>query len=439
MDKLKVDIEKNGKDMYELVRELYPICRSITGDGVRESLKIIGKHIPLKVFEVPSGKKVFDWIVPKEWNIKDAYIKNSKGEKIVDFKKCNLHVLNYSVPINKKVSLEELKEHVFTLPEHPDWIPYVTSYYKENWGFCMSHKQFESLEEDEYEVVIDSSFKEGSLTYGEMFIEGESKEEILVSCYVCHPSMCNDNLSGVALSTFLAKFLLSEKNLKYSYRFLFIPETIGAIAWLSLNEKKVEKIKGGIVATCVGDSGNLTYKMSRKGNSLIDKVMEKVLKDSGEDYSILDFVPTGSDERQFCSPGFDLPVGSLIRTLYGIFPEYHTSADNLDFVQAKYLADSFEKCMKGIFILENDAKYMNLNPKCEPQLGRRGLYRQTGGLKWINTDETAIIWVLNFSDGKNSLLDIAIRSGIEFEKIKGAADALVLKGLLETVEDDNRV
>jgi len=419
--------------MYDLMKKLYPICRSITGNGVRETLKILKKHIPIKIHEVPTGTKVFDWTVPKEWNVKDAYVKDSKGEKIISFKKSNLHVLNYSVAVHRKIPLEELKKHLFTLPDYPDWIPYLTSYYKENWGFCLTHKQYEKLEEDVYEVVIDSTLKDGHLTFGELYIKGSSEDEVLFSCYICHPSLCNDNLSGTVLLTFLAKELL-DTDLKYSYRFLFIPETIGAITWLSLNDNKVSKIKHGLVTTCVGDAGKSTYKKSRDGSAVIDRVVEKVLVDSGKPYEIIDFFPSGSDERQFCSPGFNLPIGSLMRTPYGRFPEYHTSADNLDFVGSEYLADSFEKYVRVIFILENNITYLNLNPKCEPQLGRRGLYKMIGGQKLGSINELAMLWVLNLSDDTNSLLDISIRAGMSFEQIKESADALLTKGLLKEVK-----
>jgi len=423
--------------MYNLMKELYPICRSITGDGTRETLKIIKEHIPIKIHEIPTGTKVFDWTIPKEWNIKDAYIKNSKGKKIVDFEKSNLYVLNYSVPVHLEMSLEEVKKHIFTLPDYPDWIPYLTSYYKENWGFCMSHRQYEKLENDVYEVVIDSTLEDGHLTYGELYLKGENEEEVLLTCYICHPSLCNDNLSGIVLLTFLAKHLKDIK-LKYSYRFLFIPETIGAITWLSLNEDKVSKIRHGLVATCVGDPGKSTYKKSKIGNAVIDKVVEKALIDSGAPYGIIDFFPSGSDERQFCSPGFNLPVGSLMRTPYGHFPEYHTSADNLDFVCPEYLADSYKKYANVVSILESNVTYLNLNPKCEPQLGRRGLYGMIGGQKIGCVNELAIFWVLNLSDGTNSLLDISIRSEMSFMGIKNAADVLVKKRLLKEITRDCR-
>jgi len=423
-----------GKDMHKLIKKLFPICRSITGNGVRETLTIIQEYVPIKIIEVSSGTKVFDWTVPKEWNIKDAYVKNSKGEKIIDFKESNLHVLNYSIPVNKKMPLEELKTNLYTLPDYPDWIPYLTSYYKDNWGFCLTHKQYEKLEEDTFEVVIDSTLEEGKLTFGELYLKGKIDDEVLISCYICHPSLCNDNLSGTVLLTFLSKLLL-DHDLKYSYRFLFIPETIGAITWLSLNEDKIQNIKHGLVATCVGDPGILTYKKTRDGDTIIDKVVQKVMVDSGDKYNIVDFFPSGSDERQFSSPGFNLPMGSLMRTMYGCFPEYHTSADNLDFVKPAYLADSLEKYLKIIFILENNTTYLNLNLKCEPQLGKRGLYRMIGSQKTGGLNETAILWVLNQSDGTKSLLDIAIRSNLTFQQVKDAADALYTNGLLKIIDD----
>lgn len=425
-----LDIKEFGKATYQLISELYPICRSITGNGVRQTLNIIRKHIPLTVHEVPSGTRAFDWTVPKEWNIKNAYVKNSKGEKIIDFNKSNLHVLNYSVPKKKKLSLNELKEHLFTLPEQPDWIPYRTSYYKEDWGFCLSHNQFSKLRDEEYEVSIDSSLEEGHLTYGEYYIEGKMSDEVLISCHVCHPSLCNDNLSGIALSCFLAK-CLSNISLKYSYRFLFIPGTIGSIVWLALNESNVSKIKHGLVATNLGDSGQFTYKKSRQENAEIDKTVLNVLKNSGNNYEIMDFVPYGYDERQYCSPGFDLPVGCLMRTPHGRYPEYHTSADNLDIVQPHYLGDSFSIYLSVLSILESNNKYLNQNPKCEPQLGKRGLYTATGGQNNTIVDQMALLWVLNLSDGQHTLLDISERSGLEFDLIKSAVDALLETDLLQ--------
>ena len=427
--------ENVGKQMHKFMTELFPICRSITGNGVRETLKKIQTHLPLKITEVPSGTKAFDWIIPKEWNIKSAYVIDPKGNKIIDFKNSNLHVVSYSIPIHKKISLSELKPHIHTLPDMPKSIPYLTSYYNEDWGFCMKHEDFIELEEGEYEIMIDSSLENGSLTYAEFFKKGELDDEFLISCYICHPSMCNDNLSGVVLATFLATYL-KDVNTRYSYRILFIPETIGAITWLSKNEQELYKIKHGLVATCLGDSGSITYKKTREGDNEIDKIAKYVLENSKQDYSIIDFFPNGSDERQFCSPGFNLPCGSLVRSIPGSgkFPEYHTSEDNLDFVKAENLADTFSKYYEIIYISENNVKYFNLNPKCEPQLGKRGLYRNLGSQKHSEEKDLAIFWILNQSDGKNSLLDIAIKSKLDFHLIKEVADNLIKHNLLKHIK-----
>jgi aminopeptidase-like protein len=418
-----------GQDMVRLVSKLYPICRSITGNGFRETLNIIKEQIPLKVYEIPTGTKVFDWTVPKEWNIKDAYVKNSAGDRVIDFKKSNLHVVSYSMPVRKRVSWNELKGHLFTLPEYPDWISYRTSYYKEDWGFCLSHNQFLALKDEAYEVCIDSSLEEGHLTYGEFCLPGETEEEILISCHACHPSLCNDNLSGIALAVFLAKSL-SSLSLRYTYRFLFIPGTIGSITWLALNEKAASRIKHGLVVACVGDPGKTTYKKSRQGDAEIDQAVIHVLKESGEEFEAIDFSPYGYDERQYCSPGFNLPVGCLMRTPHARYPEYHTSADNLDLVRQEHLENSFIKYLNTFCLLEGNRKYINTNAKCEPQLGRRGLYDATGGRNESVVNQIAVLWVLNLSDGRNSLLDIAERSHVEFSAIREAADALVRHQLL---------
>jgi len=425
-----VSLDKVGREMYRLVSELYPICRSITGEGVRQTLEIIKKRIPLVTHEVPTGTKVFDWTVPKEWNIKDAYIKNPKGEKIVDLKKSSLHVVSYSLPIHRVMRLNELREHVFTMADRPDWIPYRTAYFKEAWGFCMSHKQMMALEEGEYEVLIDSSLEEGHLTYGELVIGGRTSDEVLISTHVCHPSLCNDNLSGIALATGLAHYLAT-LTLRYSYRFLFLPSTIGSITWLSQNERTLPRIQHGLVLACVGDSGKTTYKRSRRGNAEIDKAVVHVLRHSGAEFDVIDFVPYGYDERQFCSPGFNLPVGCLMRTPHGCYPEYHTSADGLNFVQPAALADSFSKCLSALSVLERNAAYVNLNPKCEPQLGRRGIFRSYSERSNGADNEMALLWVLNLSDGNHSLLDIAERSGLKFDVIRNAADLLTEHGLLK--------
>ena len=427
-----LNLDNFGEKMYSTMTELYPICRSITGEGVRQTLSIIQRTIPINISKIPTGTKVFDWEIPLEWNIKDAYVKDPGGKKIIDFKKSNLHVLGYSEPINKKISLDELKEHIFTLPEYPNWIPYRTSYYNKNWGFCMAYNEFKELKRGNYEVVIDSELKRGELVFGEYYIKGEREEEILLSTYVCHPSMCNDNLSGIVLLMSLAE-ILSKQKMKYSYRFLFIPETIGAITWLSLNRNRANKIKYGLIATCVGDKGKITYKKTRKGDFEIDKIVEKVLKDSGEDYNLVDFFPYGSDERQFCSPGFNLPVGVLMRTQYYKFKEYHTSADDLNFISKEHLLDSLKKYLEILYTIANNKKYLNLNSKCEPQLGKRGLYDSIGGANEFKFNHEAVSWVLNSSDGENSLLEISIRTGIKFRDVKNAADSLLRVNLLKEV------
>jgi aminopeptidase-like protein len=425
-----IDPSKVGHEMYELMRKLYPICRSITGNGFRDTLRVIQKYIPLKAHEVASGTDVFDWKVPKEWNITDAYVKNSKGERVIDFRESNLHVMSYSVPVHASMSIAELKEHLHTLPDHPDWIPYRTLYYKEDWGFCLTHNKFSELTDDIYEVFIDASLEEGSLTYGEYYLKGTSSEEVLISCHACHPSLCNDNLSGIALATILGKQLASVE-LSYSYRFLFVPGTIGSITWLSMNEAKISKIRHGLVLAGVGDPGEVTYKKSRLGNAEIDRAAQHVLRYWGDPYEVIDFIPYGYDERQYCSPGFNLPVGCFQRTPHGQYPEYHTSADNFEFVKPEYLSDSFSKLLAILNILENNKRFLNTNPKCEPQLGKRGLYGAIGGQSNTFLNQMAMLWVLNLSDGQHSLLDISQRSRIKFDLVKSAADALLQHDLLK--------
>jgi aminopeptidase-like protein len=419
-----------GEELHGLVAELYPIARSITGDGVRETLRRIGELVPLDVHEISSGTKVFDWTVPREWNIRDAYVEDSRGRRVIDFRESNLHVVGYSTPVKARMPLAELKEHLFTIPEQPEWIPYRTSYYRETWGFCLSHSAFLALEDGEYEVCIDSTLEEGHLTYGECRLQGERDDEVLVSTHVCHPSLANDNLSGIAVATFLARRLMDLPR-KLSYRFLFVPGTIGAISWLSENRSIVSRIKHGLVLTGVGDAGRPTYKRSRRGNADIDRAVEHVLRHSGEDHEVVDFSPFGYDERQYCSPGFNLPVGCFMRTPWGRYPEYHTSADNLDFIHPGSLADSLDKVLAALSVVDNNATYVNVNPYCEPQLGRRGLYRPAGGRKDESVHELALLWVLNLSDSGHSLLDVAERSGLEFHAVRAAADALLDAGLLE--------
>jgi aminopeptidase-like protein len=418
-----------GGAMHAFVGELFPICRSITGDGFRETLRRVAQRLPLQIHEVPTGTRVFDWTVPREWNIRDAYVKNSAGERVIDFRRSNLHVVSYSVPVRATMSLAELRPHLFSLPDRPDWIPYRTSYYDESWGFCLSHNQLLALPDDRYEVCIDSTLADGHLTYGEHYVAGELADEVLISCHSCHPSLANDNLSGVALATFLAG-RLGERTPRYSYRFLFLPVTIGAITWLARNEEAASRVRHGLVVACVGDAGRMTYKRSRRGNAEIDRAVAHVLAHSGAAHELVDFFPYGYDERQYCSPGFDLPVGCLMRTPHGQFPEYHTSADDLDFVRPEALADSLATYLAVIDLLEHNRRYLNLNPKCEPQLGKRGLYERPPGPGDPKQRQLAMLWVLNASDGGSSLLDIAERSGIPFDVISDAADALLAHGLL---------
>jgi aminopeptidase-like protein len=418
-----LDSPELGSRLHAFVAELFPICSSITGNGLREILRRIGQRIPLQIHEVPTGTQVFDWTIPREWNIRDAYVRNSRGEKVIDFKKSNLHVVNYSIPVKAKLSLSELKEHLHAMPDRPDWIPYRTSYYRESWGFCLSQRQLDSLPEDDYEVVVDSSLEKGSLSYAECLVPGESQEEVLISCHACHPSLCNDNLSGLAVATFLAQALAGMKR-RYSYRFLFIPGTIGSITWLSRNEPVVPRIRQGLVLACVGDRGTFSYKKSRRGNAEIDRAVLHVLATSGSPYNVRDFSPYGYDERQYCSPGFNLPVGCLNRTQHGKFPEYHTSADDLSFVAPDALAGTLRFCLDAFRVLESNETFLNLNPKCEPQLGRRGLYRSMGGHADAETLELAMLWVLNLSDGQHSLLDIAERSALKFDTILQASKLL---------------
>ena len=426
---LKIDIDEIdrtdcGNQIHQLIQELFPICRSITGDGVRETLSIIKKHISLDICEVPTGTQAFDWVVPQEWNIKDAYIIGPNGEKILDFKNSNLHVVNYSTAINQTMSLDELKGHIHTLPDAPDWIPYRTSYYNPGWGFCMTHKQFLMLEDGNYEVVIDSEHSDGSLTYGEFFIPGSTKDEILIFSHCCHPSLCNDNLSGVAIATFLAN-LMQTKESRYSYRFVFSPASIGSITWMSENEHKLANIKHGLVIAVAGDNGHMTYKKTKAENAELDIAVQVVLQQKGLEFDILDFSPWGYDERQFNSPGINLSVGRLTRTPNGCFPEYHTSADNLDFVKANALADSYATYLDVFNVLDNNYTFINQSPKCEPQLGKRGLYRKTGGHKDVGKRELAMLWVMNMSDGSQSLLDIADKSKLDFDVlVRAAADLL---------------
>ena len=412
-----------GAELHDFIRELYPICRSLTGNGVRETLRRIARRLPLAIHEVPTGMPAYDWTVPNEWNIRDAWVKDARGAKVIDFQRSNLHVVSYSMPVRRRMSLAALRPHLHALPDRPDWIPYRASFYEETWGFCLSQRELDALPEGEYEVCIDASLEPGALAYGECAIAGESDDVVLLSCHVCHPSLANDNLSGIAIAAALGQ-RLRQVPLRYSYRILFLPGTIGPLVWLSRNEGAIPRIRHGLVLVGLGDRGRLTYKKSRRGDAAVDRAVAHVLRHAG-DHAVEDFSPYGYGERQYCAPGFDLPVGRLSRTPHGQFPEYHTSADDLDFVDPGQLARSLTACLDIVDVLEHDCTYANQSPMGEPQLGRRGLYRGPG------EDEMAMLWVLNQSDGGRSLLDIAERSGCPFPAIRRAAAALERHGLLK--------
>jgi aminopeptidase-like protein len=425
-------VRDDGAAMMQLIAELYPICRSITGPGLRQTLGILRKSMPLTIHEVPSGTPVLDWMVPQEWTIRGAYISRLDGTRVVDFAAHNLHILQYSRAIDRIVPIEELKEHLHTLPDTPDWIPYRTSYYRDTWGFCLTQRQLDSMTDPAYRVVIDASHEDGSLSYGELLIPGETTAEVLISCHSCHPSLANDNLAGIAVATMLARHLARTPR-RLTWRFVFIPGTIGSLTWLARNEAVVPRIRHGLVLSCLGDAGAVTYKQSRRGDAAIDRIVAHVLRHSGDAHRITPFIPYGYDERQYCSPGFNLPVGCFMRTPNGAYPEYHTSADDLALMRPASLEDSLAKLKQVAAIIEGDALYRSRNPKGEPQLGRRGLYRTMGGLSNAGHDEMALLWMLNLADGEHTLLDMAERSELPFSQIRSAADALLAADLLEPV------
>jgi aminopeptidase-like protein len=417
----------------ELIEEIYPICRSITGNGVRETLACIGRHVPIELHEAPSGSRAFDWTVPPEWNIRDAYIADSSGRRLVDFRRHNLHVMSYSVPVRARMRLEALRAHLYSLPEHPDWIPHRTSYYREDWGFCLPHRQLESLTDDEYEVVIDSELKPGSLTYGECRIAGASNEEFILFTHTCHPSLCNDNASGIALLATLGREL-AERKPRLSYRLVFAPTTIGSIVWLARNADAIPSIRAGLVVGLVGDAAALTYKRSRRGDTEVDRIAIQVLREIDPASRVIDFTPLGYDERQFCSPGFDLPVGRLTRSANGGYPQYHTSADDLSLMRIESLAESLLAVCRILARVEANRRFFNLAPKCEPRLGNRGLLGDLGGGVTRTGMEQAMLWLLNQSDGRHGIGDIAATSGLSAETLSVAAARLVERGLLKEVK-----
>ena len=421
--------DASGAEIKALAERLYPICRSITGNGVRETLDILGEHLPLERHEVPSGTPVFDWQIPPEWNIREAWVKDAAGRRVIDFRDSNLHVVNYSTPVRRTVSRDELAEHVFTLPDRPDWIPYRTTYYKRDWGFCLSENQWQGLRGDQFEVMIDSSLQPGALTLAECVLPGRSDREVLLSTHICHPSLCNDNLSGIAVQTHLMRWLAGLDR-KYTYRAVFVPGTIGSLSWLWLNRDRLDRIAAGLVLCGLGDRGGFTYKRSRRAGTLIDRAAEIALRDSGEAAAVRDFSPYGYDERQYCSPGFNLPVGRLSRTPFGEYPEYHTSADNLEFVSESQLGASLAFCQRVIRNIEANDTWENLSPCGEPQLGKRGLYDPIGGTMPSGDFRMALLWMLNLSDGTNDMLAIAERSGLGMNELLDAASRLADAGLL---------
>ena len=418
-----------GEEMLTLMRDIYPLCRSITGEGVRETLRALGQHIDLTIGEIATGEPAFDWQVPQEWVIRDAWIKGPDGRKLVDFTEHNLHLVNYSAPVHTTLSRADLEPHLHSLPEHPDWIPYRTTYYHQGWGFCLTQTQRDALGDGPFEVMVDSDHIDGSLSYGEYFLPGASSEEVIFYSHVCHPSLANDNLSGLAVCTFLAA-ALTQRDLHYSYRFVFAPGTIGSISWMAHNRDKIRNLRLGLVAVLLGDRGPLRYKQTRFADAQIDRIVPQVLAERGHDVIVEPFSPYGYDERQFGSPGIALPVGRLTRSAQGGYPQYHTSADNMDLVSAQSLAESLAVCEQIVDVIDSDFYYLNTAPLGEPQLGRRGLYGNTGGQK-VGDWEMAMLWVLNQADGTNSLLDIAIRSGLSYTEVKAAASNLLAAGLLE--------
>ncbi|WP_269191875.1 DUF4910 domain-containing protein [Blastococcus sp. VKM Ac-2987] len=430
MDRLRSgdqDLDGLGESMHAAMARLYPICRSITGDGVRATLDILGESLAIQRHAVPSGAQAFDWTVPDEWNVRDAYIADRRGLRVVDFRRHNLHLVGYSVPVRATMTLDELRPHLHTRPDQPEWIPYRTTYYHRDWGFCLPDSQLRSMDEGPYDVVIDTTIVPGELTYGELVVPGDSTDEVVVSAHLCHPSLANDNLAGIAVATELARTLTSLAKRRHTYRFLFAPGTIGSITWLSRNADVLPRIRHGLVLTGLGGPGGLVYKRSRRGTRGIDRAAAHVV--AGRGGEVRDYSPYGYDERQFNSIGFDLPFGRLSRTPHGEYPEYHTSADDLSFVKPSQLAESYLAVLEIVDVLENDERYENLSPHGEPQLGKRGLYPTTGG-RAADEAVMAMLWALAYSDGSTSLLDIASVAGVDFAGLRRAAGHLEAAGLM---------
>jgi aminopeptidase-like protein len=427
------EAEEVGRDLYALLEELFPIPRSLTGDGVRATLARIGRDVPLHTFELPTGRQVFDWTLPREWNVREAWVEAPDGTRVVDVADSSLHLLGYSVPVDTTVDLETLREHLFTDPRDPDVVPYRTSYWSERWGFCVSQRAAEGLAEGMYRVRIDATLEDGHVTYGEVSVDGATDDVVLLTTTICHPALANDNLSGIVLLAGLARVLAAQVDLRHGFRLVWSPGTIGPLCWLSENAELVSLIRHGFAVSCVGDPGPLTYKRSRRETAAIDTAAEVVLR-RYEGASVRRWSPYGGDERQFCSPGFDLPFGALSRTPADAFPEYHSSADDLELVRPEALGESFHAALAIVDAIERDETLLNASPYGEPQLGRRGLYRSLGG---GSSEEAALLWVLSLADGSASLLDIAARSGLPFDAISRAADALLRVDLLRPAQEES--
>ncbi|HLS55125.1 MAG TPA: DUF4910 domain-containing protein [Zeimonas sp.] len=418
---------------FALMASIYPICRSITGDGVRRTLDLVERVVPLERTEIPSGTPVFDWEIPREWNIRDAWIADPSGRRVVDFRAHNLHVVNYSAPVDRTMSLEELQPHLHSLPERPDWIPYRTTYYRETWGFCLRHRDREALGPGPYRVVVDSTLEPGNLTLAEAVVEGSTDGEAIVYTHGCHPSLANDNLTGVAVAAALARALRAERP-RLTWRFVFGPGTIGSLAWLSRNEHRLPRLRAGLTIGLLGDAGPLRYKRSRRGDTVTDRVAAHVIGREPFDGMLTPFEPYGYDERQFCSPGFDLPVGRITRSPNGTYPEYHTSADDLSLVRPERLAESIRAVARTIALLDANRRLLNLSPKGEPRLGKRGLYGSVGGAG-LGEFEHALLWVLSLADGAHDLLAMSERSGLPFELLERAVTALEQAALVRTLDE----
>lgn len=418
----------------EMAELLYPLNRSMTGDGLRSTLEVLAEWIPVTVTEVPSGTQVFDWVVPQEWNVAEAWIKGPDGHKVVDFDDSNLHIVTNSSPIHTTISLEELDSRLHSLPDQPDAVPYRRGNQDGTWGFCLTESARQELIEGQYEVYIDASIEEGSLTYGEVFLPGTTGDEIMVSAHICHPSLANDNLSGIVVAAALARRALQFDQRRFGLRFIFAPATIGSIAWLQENRDAASRMHAGLTLACLGDDAGLTYKKSFGGNSRIDRIASDVVESRDGGGATIDFFPFGYDERQYNSPGFRLPVGSLMRSRHGTFPEYHTSGDDLSFISEHQLEDALVTVETIIARLQDDPVFRNLAPFGEPQLGTRGLYASVQNAAQPDQMQYALLWMLNYSDGTHGIAEISNESGIDADTLGEAATILVGHGLLEPVE-----